>query len=117
MTDWVLSILSRNARLSAAWSNVSKFIRTKFWWYSGLIRIPGSTPARRRLAPAPERKVCKIVRGVITAPWGVPRSEEHTSELQSLMRISYAVFCLKKKRTTNQHKTLIHSKNKQPKIQ
>src|SRR3546814_4534101 len=29
------------------------------------------------------------------------RSEEHTSELQSLMRISYAVFCLKKKRTKN----------------
>src|SRR3546814_10487027 len=29
------------------------------------------------------------------------RSEEHTSELQSLMRISYAVFCLKKKRTTD----------------
>src|SRR3546814_2352422 len=29
----------------------------------------------------------------------LPRSEEHTSELQSLMRISYAVFCLKKKRT------------------
>src|SRR3546814_5265487 len=29
----------------------------------------------------------------------VERSEEHTSELQSLMRISYAVFCLKKKRT------------------
>src|SRR3546814_9778705 len=28
------------------------------------------------------------------------RSEEHTSELQSLMRISYAVFCLKKKKTT-----------------
>src|SRR3546814_8987301 len=29
-----------------------------------------------------------------------PRSEEHTSELQSLMRISYAVFCLKKKKIT-----------------
>src|SRR3546814_9213494 len=29
------------------------------------------------------------------------RSEEHTSELQSLMRISYAVFCLKKKKTPN----------------
>src|SRR3546814_5461225 len=29
----------------------------------------------------------------------LPRSEEHTSELQSLMRISYAVFCLKKKKT------------------
>src|SRR3546814_5252950 len=33
---------------------------------------------------------------------GVARSEEHTSELQSLMRISYAVFCLKKK-ITKQH--------------
>src|SRR3546814_6069088 len=31
--------------------------------------------------------------------WGECRSEEHTSELQSLMRISYAVFCLKKKNT------------------
>src|SRR3546814_10464482 len=31
-------------------------------------------------------------------PRGMRRSEEHTSELQSLMRISYAVFCLKKKR-------------------
>src|SRR3546814_3068501 len=30
-----------------------------------------------------------------------PRSEEHTSELQSLMRISYAVFCLKKKKQTS----------------
>src|SRR3546814_2701528 len=30
-------------------------------------------------------------------PWASRRSEEHTSELQSLMRISYAVFCLKKK--------------------
>src|SRR3546814_1583364 len=32
---------------------------------------------------------------------GWVRSEEHTSELQSLMRISYAVFCLKKKNKTN----------------
>src|SRR3546814_7351785 len=33
------------------------------------------------------------------------RSEEHTSELQSLMRISYAVFCLKKKNTTKYNKS------------
>src|SRR3546814_3768912 len=32
-----------------------------------------------------------------------PRSEEHTSELQSLMRISYAVVCLKKKKTLAKH--------------
>src|SRR3546814_6742884 len=37
-------------------------------------------------------------------PWAAGRSEEHTSELQSLMRISYAVFCLKKKKTAHQHK-------------
>src|SRR3546814_4144403 len=35
----------------------------------------------------------------------VMRSEEHTSELQSLMRISYAVFCLKKKNITTQTNT------------
>src|SRR3546814_7198289 len=34
----------------------------------------------------------------------VGRSEEHTSELQSLMRISYAVFCLKKKKKTDTRK-------------
>src|SRR3546814_8045747 len=33
------------------------------------------------------------------------RSEEHTSELQSLMRISYAVFCLKKKKQPQKHQT------------
>src|SRR3546814_1146588 len=38
------------------------------------------------------------------------RSEEHTSELQSLMRISYAVFCLKNKNVKNG----THSRNRQP---
>src|SRR3546814_10692332 len=37
---------------------------------------------------------------LVDTPW-VARSEEHTSELQSLMRISYAVFCLKKKNTSH----------------
>src|SRR3546814_1586898 len=43
-------------------------------------------------------------------PTDAPRSEEHTSELQSLMRISYAVFCLKKKTTINatSHNNLYH---------
>src|SRR3546814_2541554 len=43
---------------------------------------------------------------IIPEPWPVKRfgrSEEHTSELQSLMRISYAVFCLKKKKLTPKH--------------
>src|SRR3546814_10532991 len=37
------------------------------------------------------------------------RSEEHTSELQSLMRISYAVFCLKKKKTYHKHTSNIQT--------
>src|SRR3546814_2135637 len=43
------------------------------------------------ILPAPERSICSRLITLI-------RSEEHTSELQSLMRISYAVFCLKKKK-------------------
>src|SRR3546814_6252101 len=39
------------------------------------------------------------------------RSEEHTSELQSLMRISYAVFCLKKKKQKKLHNTIIQKYN------
>src|SRR3546814_1874217 len=38
------------------------------------------------------------------------RSEEHTSELQSLMRISYAVFCLKKKKTKTEHTKSTYSR-------
>src|SRR3546814_6604316 len=41
---------------------------------------------------------------------GMQRSEEHTSELQSLMRISYAVFCLKKKKHTNKLPAFTHNK-------
>src|SRR3546814_3691014 len=39
----------------------------------------------------------------LLTPFGNARSEEHTSELQSLMRISYAVFCLKKKKQNTTH--------------
>src|SRR3546814_4943788 len=46
--------------------------------------------------------------GFAASHWPVrrSRSEEHTSELQSLMRISYAVFCLKKKTKQNKHNKL-----------
>src|SRR3546814_4875360 len=52
------------------------------------------------------------ISGPFSAPgYQVQRSEEHTSELQSLMRISYAVFCLKKKQqpfiTPHYHSTCI----------
>src|SRR3546814_10780013 len=63
---------------------------------------------RREGAESPHRRPGHpvLVRGI--------RSEEHTSELQSLMRISYAVFCLKKKKTQNttQRSTKQKSTNK-----
>src|SRR3546814_1746105 len=59
------------------------------------IDIPAAVP------PTPTGSVVDFVHGrPIADPyrWLEQRSEEHTSELQSLMRISYAVFCLKKKK-------------------
>src|SRR3546814_3426426 len=58
---------------------------------------------RERLGVATSRRDAALARPTIPAasrhplPGLLRRSEEHTSELQSLMRISYAVFCLKKK--------------------
>src|SRR3546814_1492677 len=54
-----------------------------------------SAPAAARASPHRGRR-----------PPDPPRSEEHTSELQSLMRISYAVFCLKKNKPTDKIPTL-----------
>src|SRR3546814_4455624 len=61
--------------------------------------------------------------GTATAPAPFPlgpgaRSEEHTSELQSLMRISYAVFCLKKKKPQiiYKHGHVTHNKTKAQQI-
>src|SRR3546814_2019418 len=48
----------------------------------------------------PIRQLCRTGLVLLTLALGC-RSEEHTSELQSLMRISYAVFCLKKKKMNN----------------
>src|SRR3546814_5701555 len=67
---------------------------------------PGQGLARRLLErPRGQRLDDRGVRGGGAArPRGdacLARSEEHTSELQSLMRISYAVFCLKKKKKTH----------------
>src|SRR3546814_3622112 len=70
-------------------------------------------PETARLAAALPPEVRRLTYGftqgaglrggyVAEEPLAVSRSEEHTSELQSLMRISYAVFCLKKKKTTQQ---------------
>src|SRR3546814_3216064 len=55
--------------------------------------------------PGPLRR---LVSGPSMVPGSRSRSEEHTSELQSLMRISYAVFCLKKKNNPDRQKERVH---------
>src|SRR3546814_10646176 len=67
----------------------------------GLRRLPGAE-RRQRVADALDLVGMAASGGVYPH---MLRSEEHTSELQSLMRISYAVFCLKKKKQTKKHKT------------
>src|SRR3546814_3112351 len=51
---------------------------------------------------APTVGIAALLRSIVPTNPFAARSEEHTSELQSLMRISYAVFCLKKKNTYDQ---------------
>src|SRR3546814_3331144 len=57
---------------------------------------PGHWPT-----PTPPARLVMPLESELERPF--IRSEEHTSELQSLMRISYAVFCLKKKNTKQKH--------------
>src|SRR3546814_3771039 len=75
---------------------------------------PGN-PGSSRTAPSPGRSAAPAA----TKSARPRRSEEHTSELQSLMRISYAVFCLKKKtkniEKTNRHQGYHKGRNEQPK--
>src|SRR3546814_6037195 len=63
--------------------------------------IAGADFGRYAFHPCFSGSEGQLIRGRPSLPEKQGRSEEHTSELQSLMRISYAVFCLKKK-TKNQ---------------
>src|SRR3546814_9014473 len=76
--------------------------------YTTLFRsLAGAADRRNPLMPYPPlsafiRVIC-VKRKPARSQASRGRSEEHTSELQSLMRISYAVFCLKKKKYIKQH--------------
>src|SRR3546814_2481400 len=78
------------------------------WFYAGVLDaalVLTIDPAYFRLTGGIERWLYRLVRKH-GGRQEHGRSEEHTSELQSLMRISYAVFCLKKKK--EKQKTKIH---------
>src|SRR3546814_2045068 len=72
--------------------------------YRRTVDLDPCRAARRR-----SRRQCKAPRQF---PARRSRSEEHTSELQSLMRISYAVFCLKKKNTQKLKKNTTKARHK-----
>src|SRR3546814_5857530 len=92
-----------------AWARASKcwkpFFRPPVFWFS----IPNS--ARRSWdrgsgsGPSPTILSCCCTKS--TGTGSLSRSEEHTSELQSLMLISYVVFCLKEKKNQQQQTTHI----------
>src|SRR3546814_7494143 len=75
--------------------------------YTTLFRSAGRPGAGGAGGAADHRRPRRHHRGAAHRQPGKDRSEEHTSELQSLMRISYAVFCLKKKKLINQ----LHTNN------
>src|SRR3546814_3655078 len=72
---------------------------------SSVASAPASLPLTS-VSRQPKRvaSVCAMYKPMPVPPSRLRRSEEPTSELQSLMRISYAVFCLKKKRQHTKHK-------------
>src|SRR3546814_4501042 len=95
-----------STRTDALFPYTTVFLSDDRPWHPALPRLVWSGPAQDRLPhlrPLAELRVLRAEQagggaepGALTAAAGV-RSEEHTSELQSLMRSSYAVFCLKKK--------------------
>src|SRR3546814_8833887 len=87
----------RNREVRRLWESqgcqVSRLKRTRY----GSVELPQPLLRGQSQALADD-KVEALRRELKLEEGPPPRSEEHTSELQSLMRISYAVFCLKKKR-------------------
>src|SRR3546814_10327592 len=98
------SVCNSAASLTAGlWTTVSS---DEEQWVRPGICLYGSSPFEDRLPDAlglrPAMTLAAQLISVREIPRGA-RSEEHTSELQSLMRISYAVFCLKKKKKDQYH--------------
>src|SRR3546814_1290886 len=101
-TAWPVNAPSMRAQASGIWRSV---------WTTPLAcgvaagRVISGTGSAAKAGSAASSRSGRI--GRMGASTG-DRSEEHTSELQSLMRISYAVFCLKKKKKTTIHREASH---------
>src|SRR3546814_10744338 len=101
ISDWSSDVCSSDLRRKLRLWSVALHAPMGTRLYRRLLRPDGTLcfRAASRSDTLGHGSTCGIAAAVV-------RSEEHTSELQSLMRISYAVFCLKKKNT---HKASTHS--------
>src|SRR3546814_2313113 len=106
ISDWSSDVCSSDLALSAldaAWNETSSSAASTLAVRMGWLTI--SSRARAPVEPRRRRmRVSHAPGSAAIAALPAARSEEHTSELQSLMRISYAVFCLKKKKKAYTHR-------------
>src|SRR3546814_10507145 len=91
ISDWSSDVCSSDLRPASPSCSVRSAVRWPPFRIGAMLPVQ-SQLSRWRRYPAQPRQVAP-------APAEEPRSEEHTSELQSLMRSSYAVFCLKKQKS------------------
>src|SRR3546814_1897796 len=99
ISDWSSDVCSSDLPEKTL-QQVTLASRSRLSWCPPEYRDEYRRLTRAKMLPAAEAR--PIIEDMIAAD---ARSEEHTSELQSLMRISYAVFCLKKKHNTSQQYT------------
>src|SRR3546814_4223992 len=98
LTTQVTTLTSRGAEVALK-AAIDEAERMNIRLCVAVVDRAGHLLAFRRMDGAPPPSIdVATAKAQTAALFGVPRSEEHTSELQSLMRISYAVFCLKKKK-------------------
>src|SRR3546814_6240145 len=120
ISDWSSDVCSSDLTTSAIQGYIDEMIGgqssplNKGTVYSNASSKFSSTFADFKAGKADENELltaAKNFQDASRALFGSGRSEEHTSELQSLMRISYAVFCLKKKKNTPKSNALYTTKN------
>src|SRR3546814_10442761 len=101
ISDWSSDVCSsdlQERRRRGSGPGIEVQQRRRLELTGGVEAAAGGVPAQRLGLGQPGQVVDGRLARHRVGPGFVARSEEHTSELQSLMRISYAVFCLKKKK-------------------
>src|SRR3546814_3618539 len=109
ISDWSSDVCSSDLARDAQSRKAGRRDHAGFLWLASMDRNPRrahQNPAVGMTIHWASGEKPTSMTGMI----GIRRSEEHTSELQSLMRISYADFCLKKKKKENKNTHIIYRK-------